>query len=532
MKRITAILFLLVLCIESNGTGRVYVSTDRNAYIAGERVWCSLFNTGIDGTITAESAIAYVELLSENGSALQTKIGLMKGRGSGEFSIPSSLPTGNYRLVAYTAAQNPESASAGSRIISIYNTFSGTKLGSVKVSETVPAIHEEDYSDGISISVPAFAKTDSHVSLNLSSDMADISVSIYHEDQLIGQPLSNIAHFFEQFPLPDEPDYSKPEATGEIIHAVASGVKGTQAAILSCAGSVEDTYIANTSDDGTIVFPTGNIYGDKEMVCEIPDGGNDVRLQILSPYRHPKSGDIPSLTLSKDMFAALVNRKASLNCQVAADTLVEFLPRRIDPVFGGVAWERYNLDDYQRFPTVKEVIIEILNGLKVRRYEGKPIFQLMTTNQGDSRRILKDHILAMMDGVVISDPELILSFDAMLLQEVMICRQPVVFGNLLYNGVVNFVTKKNYVTALSFAPRVRVIDFHGVRYPVAYTGEKPKESAQDLRKLLYWHPSLKVNGMTSILINTPSYTGRFRVVCEGIGKDGKPVAAVTSFEVR
>ena len=533
MKRF--FLILLAIAAISNtvkGAERVYVSTDRNAYLAGERVWCSLFCLDEYGDLSTDSAVAYLELISENGSALQTKIGLLQGRGCGEFILPANLQEGNYLLTAYTATQSADSAIHGSRPISIYNTFVQNRLPSVTISDSVPTAIPEDSSLGITLYTPAFVARDGEFTLNILADCADISVSVYHEDPLSQLPQSRIEDFFRVFPISGEEDFSPAETSGETIHAVSTGADSGMAAVLSCAGGVENTYISSTREDGHVIFQTGNIYGDREMVCEIPEGGDNVRLEILSPFRHPKPGTIPSMSIGKDMFASLARRKASMSQQVKSDTLVRFLPKREDLFASGVSWEVFNLDDYNRFPTVSEVITEILPGLKLRRFKGKPVFEIMVANQGDSRRVQKDHVLAMMDGVVISSIDLILSFDAMLLSEVHICRQPVIFGNMLYNGVVNFVTKNNYVTALHFAPRVKVMDFSGVRYPVAYLGAKPKESAQDMRELLYWNPAMTVVERSSVRLNAPSYEGVFHVVAEGIGKDGKPVRAVTSFEVR
>ena len=61
---------------------------------------------------------------------------LFNGRGAGFFRIPASTPTGNYRLVAYTARS--QAVLEGSRMLSIYNTYSrarvkdGVKIKTVK----------------------------------------------------------------------------------------------------------------------------------------------------------------------------------------------------------------------------------------------------------------------------------------------------------------------------------------------------------------------------------------------------------------
>jgi len=111
-------------------------------------------------------------------------------------------------------------------------------------------------------------------------------------------------------------------------------------------------------------------------------------------------------------------------------------------------------------------------------------------------------------------------------------QQSVVLGGVPYNGVVNFISKNNYVTALSFPPSVRVVDFKGVSYPLAYPGGVPAEGA-DWRQLLYWHPALSVpsGGVVRLPLTMPAYPGTFRVQVEGWTASGKPVRASYRFEV-
>ena len=81
-------------------TERIFVSTDRNAYLAGDAVWCSLTSLDENGRFSNTSAVSYVELVSEEGTACTAKIGLLEGRGAGSFRIPVTTPTGTYRILA------------------------------------------------------------------------------------------------------------------------------------------------------------------------------------------------------------------------------------------------------------------------------------------------------------------------------------------------------------------------------------------------------------------------------------------------
>ena len=47
---------------------RLYVSTDRNVYLAGDAVWCSLTDLDENGLFSNASAVSYLELISEDGT--------------------------------------------------------------------------------------------------------------------------------------------------------------------------------------------------------------------------------------------------------------------------------------------------------------------------------------------------------------------------------------------------------------------------------------------------------------------------------
>ena len=114
-------------------TERIFVSTDRSAYLAGDAVWCSLTCLDGNGRFSNASAVSYVELVSEEGTACTAKIGLLDGRGAGSFRIPVTTPTGTYRILAYTAVNAAEDGTpwlAGSRLVTVFNTTSRARVTS------------------------------------------------------------------------------------------------------------------------------------------------------------------------------------------------------------------------------------------------------------------------------------------------------------------------------------------------------------------------------------------------------------------
>ena len=258
-------------------------------------------------------------------------------------------------------------------------------------------------------------------------------------------------------------------------------------------------------------------------------------IDFESPFIHPEAGELPKLRLSPSQRQDLVSRKAAVRAEKALriDTLTTYITHRKDLLLESNVCRRYHLDDYTRFPSVREILVEFIPELSLRRVKDKWIMQLVVSDAIQSRFEKTDNILVMMDGVILSDLNLLLDFNAMLLEDIDIYMQTFVCGKVPFRGLVNFITKKNYVTALHFPANVRVVDYQGVAYPVAYNGAVPEGQGQDLRQLLYWHPILNLDAGSDYRLEftTPAYSGRFKAVAEGFTEDGLPVYQEFSFEV-
>ena len=533
MRRIVVCALLLLLLLPARAQDRVYVITDRQAYLSGEEVFCSLFCADENGRPNGFSAVAYLELVSAEGTAAEAKIGLMDGRGAGSFRIPASTPTGKYRLMAYSArsAAVPEVC----RILSIYNLYNSARVKdgvTLVPGDEYKPVFAPDLSEGVRLSVPARLRRGQAATLLVDgvSKPALLTVSVFHEDGLEEADGITLASFQKKVSAPRG---NRPaEYEGEIIYATVEG-EGTTA-ILSTAGDPSLVFLGKSDEKGRIRFFTGNIYGDRELVCEVlSEEGKPGHISIQSPFTHPEAGPLPSLVLSPAQRDALIGRKAALVSESAAlDTLLSFLPKREDLFLEGITPLRYHLDDYNRFASVQEVCVEIIRELQFSRSRDGWTLRMVVTDGNNKRNYLQDNILVMMDGVVLPDHGMLADFDAMLLEDVFLYRQPVVLGGRSYNGVVNFVTKNNYVTSLRFPDNVRVVDFKGVSYPVACPGTV-LHPEKDLRQLLFWHPALEIKAGEALHIplSIPSYEGRFRAVAEGWTKDGTPVRAECFFVV-
>ena len=532
-------------------TERIFVSTDRSAYLAGDAVWCSLTCLDENGLFSNASAVSYVELVSEEGTACTAKIGLLEGRGAGSFRIPVTTPTGTYRILAYTAVNAAESGTpwlAGSRLVTIFNTTSRARVaGNVVIgSGNAPLAQEgRPAAEGqleLSARIRLPKGQPAVLSLHNGGAAASVSLSIYHADDLPEGARENTpAGFLKALPASVSTVRAiTVENDGEIISARIRGTvlnaDDLTLATLSAAGSPTDLYIGRAEGDDRLRFYTSNIYGNREIVCEVSQlDRQEGYIDFESPFLFPETGPLPKLALDPALRPDLNARKAALRAEKTRriDTLTTYMTHREDLLLASIPSRRYHLDDYTRFHSVKEILVEITPELHLRMDHGVPSLLLTYSDALDRRSDRTDNIAVMMDGVLLSDLNLLLGFDAMLLEDIDIYDQPLVCGRTPLHGIVNFITKKNYVTALHFPASVRVVDFQGVAYPVAYNGAVPEGEGQDLRQLLYWHPILNLDAGSDYRLefNTPGYAGRFKAVAEGFTEDGKPVYQEFTFEV-
>lgn len=83
---------------------KLFVHTDKKTYLAGEFLWFKLYYVeGYTHHPLTLSRLAYLELLNaDNQPVSQAKVSLKAGEEDGSLYLPLNLPTGNYKLRAYT----------------------------------------------------------------------------------------------------------------------------------------------------------------------------------------------------------------------------------------------------------------------------------------------------------------------------------------------------------------------------------------------------------------------------------------------
>ena len=535
---------------------RVYISTDRDVYVAGDAVWLSAWclDAGT-GRLSGFSKTAYVEVHSPTGMVQTAKIALNGGRGAGRLILPTTLPTGNYRLFAYTrlgASEEGFDPVPGSRTLSVFNTLSTERTeGGVELVPEAPQAPSVPSAGQLSVLAGNAGPSGSTqiILTNNGSETVSFSLSVRHDDGIPSPAGAHVADFvrgIHSLPAARGFDASViPEYEGEVIRARVTGTDaaGVRAvrdkyAFISSPGSGEDLYTETIDGEGNALFFTSNIYGDKDMFLEIQDLDRDniCHLELVSPFLDLPAGELPSLQLYNGWGRALELRGLGMQLEknFDADTLYTALPARVHRIFDERDCVRYILDDYTRFPLMEELFIEFIPELRVRRVNGKRELQIHISDHLGGFYFQSGYSLVLLDGIPVLDHEKLFAYDPLLVHHIDIYPDAYFLGIRSFSGVVNFVTYKGTLPSMKFEDNVRVVDFQGCSLPLAYTCQGVGSDYPDYRQTIYWHPLLTLapGESTSVECKTPAYSGRFEVFAEGLSEAGEAVVARTMLDVR
>lgn len=541
MKRILTIILLassaLQICrAQEILSERVYLATDRNVYVAGDDMFVSAFclNTA-SGKYSDASRTAYLEIIASDGPVQTGRIALQKGRGAGAISLQNTIPTGNYKLVAYTAQCFNEEGydfEEGARTISIINPFTTDRSASgvdILDAETYAALESGEIpSEG---SVKAEMGDNRLVLTNMSSVPVSLSVSISNNDGIVSPDSTNAVTFRRSatcgtvFKETRGIDYE-----GEIIRTNVSGkgdlkaVSGKQA-FLCIPGRVSDLYMAEISQDGEAVFYTRNIYGNEEAFLEIVNPETDCHLVIDPPFKGVKATGLKPLPLSRSLEPRILERSMAMQVQKAAgaDSLYERLEIPIDPFLDSDCVE-YKLDDYTRFPLMEELFIEFISEIKIIRNQNSRMVTVFVPDSYKPASISSSPALCLVDGVPVMDHSKIFNYDPLLVEKVVIYPHFYTIGSWSYSGIVNFITYKRNMPSLPIESSARVVDFQGASFPVASYLPNGGEDHPDSRQTILWHPLVNIGPGESRILNfrRPSYEVRFDLKVEGFDENGDP----------
>jgi len=201
------------------------------------------------------------------------------------------------------------------------------------------------------------------------------------------------------------------------------------------------------------------------------------------------------------------------------------------------------LDEYTRFPTVRETLVEVVDNVWVKKLNnGEYTFWVREELEDYESDYESDPPIVLIDGIFVPDHTSILDFDARRIEKISILRDPLVLGDKKYLGMVVMETFEgdylNQIPQNTIGKKELLLPTPKKNYfNQSYAGENREkyESIPDYRSQLYWNPSILINqdsNSVSYEFYTSDYIGDYEIVLEGFTTYGKPISVVKTITVK
>ncbi|WP_400081043.1 hypothetical protein [Winogradskyella sp. R77965] len=535
----------------------IYIDINGGLLFSGEYLYYSLFC--FDSTtknMSQLSKIAYVELIASNGDRIfKHKIKLDSGRGYADFFLPVTLNTGHYKLVAYTNwMKNVDFNNFGIANLTIINPYRSIVEADNTVSlNDLPIVNKYSQSIVLKLNKKSYGKRQKVIAElqdSLNNISGSYSVSVKRKIDIPSSRLSNALDYYHQL-KPQKISFSKldsnvflPEFRGELFKGnIKHKIEDTQDN-LKVAISIEHDFnilnIAHTDTAGNFYFNVDENYSTNNAYFQVLEENSQDYDMVLEPK--------PELDISEFKFEefqlnpewkdfiieqSIYNQVENAYFEFRSDSL-SILTH--DNLFKGRIYESYSLDDYNRFPTLKETVQEIIKNTSIRKdNKRQDVFEIQGFNFGTNTSI---EPMLLLDGVIVDDHSKMMDFNATTIKTIKIYRDQFVIDLEVFQGIINietigglttneFLNNGNIPSIQINKPEVRK-----TYYKQTYTNEDRRSRLPDFRQQLLWIPIFNISeDNKTISFFTSDIKGIYEVKLEGFTSNGKPVSILKEFKV-
>ena len=389
-NRLLSLTAALVLALS---TFAASVETDRPWYLAGE--------TMTVGVTADDALIAYAELCDTRGLATGTVVSLRNGTGTGILELPSDLHSGYYVLSVYTR----HSADVASRLVAVVNPLRKS------ADDDIEWVEDEDSLSQVN--------SPSSFLLPPSSKTIDLRET---EGHIIKARIKNTY---------DGQTFTAAQITPSV------GIVGKQI----------HYFEGKMVNDSMAVFYTYGVRGRQPLVLSaVTSTGVSLPIEMISPFAVLLPESLPHLVFHYQR-SEVEARSLDMQRHQKAIGLRDSQPARVldyDVTVLGTRPElTYNLDEYRQFFTVREVLLEYVNCVSNFKINDAPQL-IVHIDQAPSASLWPS--LVLIDGMPVINVERLLSYDARRIHYINIYGGQYTFGNVLYNGILSFVTRSGQLT--------------------------------------------------------------------------------------
>ena len=533
---------------------KLHLFTDRSVYAAGETMRFRLHNQSHH--LLKEnswSKVVYLELISSYlTSVAQGKYTLKPDGASGQLTIPDTLATGVYHLIAYTKWMRNFSSSEYFHLPLV--VISPQKIPASELTTGTIPLEEKKReafsSEGIicTTDLPVYGKREKvKLQLTLDSTMATcdgLSVSVVKKGYLdAGTPGNSQKGGGDQIE-PGKILYY-PETKGMSISGTV--FQGTQEQPVPFAnihmtllGPNPDYFAIVADDRGGIHFSIPNSTGSRDVLIT-GDGNSEsgYKLSLDEEYSQDYSG-ISAISLEPGNVSGDIVDEVVRYSQLRK----AFLPENKDsisvtagdtvPAFYGTPEFSYAIDDFIEIPSVEEFILELIPYVQVKSYQKKKYISILD----EAGPISEYPPLILVDFVPGLDTETILAVSTRQIASIDVINKVYIRGNSAYGGIISIKSREGNLVGINLPGGSSLLNYSTLNnakqteFP-DYGSKEYNKRVPDLRTTLYWNAQKEIlaGQEEGIEFYTSDIYGTYVAIVRGMTPKGEIVKGVCEFRV-
>ncbi|MCK0160362.1 hypothetical protein [Allomuricauda sp. F6463D] len=539
---------------------KVYVHHTGPIVFTGEYLHYAFYCFNAQNNRTSNiSFVGYVALVNQSGEYVdEQKIRLNKGKSQGDFFIDTDVPSGRYKLLGYTQwMKNNGLEQIFQDDIVVINPYQVDQSQLLSDNSEERKVLLEEISSPIDSSVVQIKMeqkvfgTREKVDFSLKNYKAQLgygnyTLKVQKKEEMKVLPAVNAISYTDRY-LNVKTVLNKtigdslflPEQRGELLFGTVTNGVGDPVPdikmVVSIPGEEFLLKFATTDNNGNFYTYLRKDYKEGRAIMQAIESTEDMEVDL---------GEIPKLNTSELRFnpfyleptysdvikqRSIHNQLENQFFQVKPDSILLGTP--IDPFDGGMP-ETIILDDFTRFSTFEETLVELLN---FAGYRNNP-------NGADYIRIAQDFetydeeantfpAIVLVDGVYIPDHESIKDFDARQIESISLVRDQFRMAGKDYQGMLTVKTKdedffESYVPEnginVSIQKTLPPKHYYKQRYAVE---NMQHNRIPDYRRILFWEPHVEVaDDELQFEFYTSDLTGEFEIVLDGFTTYGKPIS--------
>ena len=552
---------------------KAYLDHTGPLLFAGEYLYYAFYGFNAqNNNPTNVSSMGYVVLVNEaKEKVVEHKLKLNKGLAQGEFFVGTAIPSGKYKLLAYTQwMKNSGLEQVFKDDIVIINPYLADQSALLPQTEDVPNKGPSEEAGRLA----AMALDSATVSFRLDGSiyaprekvnltinnfkgrlgMGTYTLKVRRKEVLPVRAFTNATEYARAYFNADKElrqgvgdSVFLPEQRGELFFGSVQDPATNdpivdEPVIISIPGKEFLLKFAQTDQEGNFYTYFRKAYKNPMAVVQLED---DTQTYIL---KKGVGKDLDLLELEFSDFAlsstyadyikerSVQNQLENQFYSKKPDSVLQGNP--IDPFDGGLPEVLY-LDDYTRFPTFGETLVEIVKFAGYRSGGKNPDYVKISQDFETYNEEYNDFpAIVLVDGVFIPNHENIKNFDARKIERIRLIRDQFILGGKQYQGMMSietfdwdFVQNLKAENALKTQVDLPVVKKNYFKQVYA-TDHSPFKRTPDYRRLLLWEPHVKVEGSSYTYdFFTSDVEGVFEVVLNGFTSYGKPITVIKEFTV-